>query len=399
MKKRVCFLADSVFTIGGVQRVTAVIAKALATDYDVTIMTFDQPNTTDLSLYDLDDNSLTIRFFSYPKAGRIENALCKAYSALYLKLQLQSAWSSRLYGLSSFPPTLRKALTRELQDGHYDVIIGVHAPLAARLATIRKELPGTRMIGWIHNSFEALYGKKYLYIGSLRRRHYMYQFRRLDRLVLLCRQDVSAYTAYDPQLSPTYIYNPLTLKPGPLSDGTSRRFLAIGRFSYQHKGFDLLIEAFHLFAQHDKVWSLDIVGEGPEEAAYRRLISKYQLEDRVRIHPFTHDIQPYYAQAQVYVLSSRWEGMPLVLVEAMSHGLPVVTSSLPVCKEILGDFAIYFNSGDINSLSQRLEDATNIDWPEKSRQALQIARQFQLDNIRPQWNALINETSLPVKKV
>lgn len=390
MKKRICFLTDSVFTIGGVQRVTAVIAKALADDYDVTILTFDKPGGVDTTLYGLDDSRLTFRFFTYPHAGRVEKALCKAYSALYLKLQLQSQWASRLYGLSSFPPTLRKALVSEVQAGHYDVVIGVHAPLAARLATVSPKLAGVRTIGWVHNSFEALYGKKYLYIGSLRRRHVVFQLRRLDRVVLLCSQDVRAYAAYDPLFKPAYIYNPLTLKPGLPSAGTSRRFLAVGRFSYKHKGFDLLIEAFHLFARHNGEWSLDIVGEGPEEESYRKLIRQYGLEQRVVIHPFTNDIQAYYTQAQVYVLSSRWEGFGLVLVEAMAHGLPVVASDLPVCQEIMGDFAFYFPNGDVSALAQRLEDATHTDWPAKSRQAVTIARKFHIDNILPQWKAIIN---------
>ena len=65
--------------------------------------------------------------------------------------------------------------------------------------------------------------------------------------------------------------------------------------------------------------------------------------------------------------------MPLVLVEAMSHGLPIVTSDLPVCKEILGDFGIYFNNGDIQELAQCLEEATKINWQKKSQQAIDIA--------------------------
>ena len=83
-----------------------------------------------------------------------------------------------------------------------------------------------------------------------------------------------------------------------------------------------MIEAFRLFAQRDSDWKLDIVGEGVEEELYRSLIQKYHLEDRVFIHPFTKNIQDYYSKAQVYVLSSRWEGFGLVLVEAMAHGLP-----------------------------------------------------------------------------
>ena len=67
-----------------------------------------------------------------------------------------------------------------------------------------------------------------------------------------------------------------------------------------------MIEAFNLFSQKNKEWKLDIVGEGTEEKTFRALISKYQLEDRITIHPFTNHIQEYYSEAQVYVLSSRW---------------------------------------------------------------------------------------------
>lgn len=388
--KKICFLVDSIFSIGGVQRVTAVIASALSKEYDVTIVTFDKPEAKDISLYELKDAPLHYRFFSYPQISKAERKICKAFSWLYLKLQPQSQWTSDIYGYSSFPPTLRRALTKELRDGHYDVIVGVHAPLAGRLATMKKDLKGVKAIGWIHNSFEALFGKKYLYLGSFRKRHYIHQFRRLDDVVLLCHHDTEIYTAYDPQLKLTTIYNPLTLKPGALSLGTSRRFLAVGRFSRQHKGFDLLIEAFHLFAQKDGEWQLDIVGEGVEEPMYRKLIKKYQLEERINILPFTNHIQQYYSEAQVYVLSSRWEGMPLVLMEAMSHGLPIISSNLPICQEIMGDFGIYFKNGDFSELAQRMEDATRIDWTVKSEEAKNIARQFDIGNIVAQWKTLID---------
>jgi glycosyltransferase involved in cell wall biosynthesis len=81
--------------------------------------------------------------------------------------------------------------------------------------------------------------------------------------------------------------------------------------------------------------------------------------------------------------------MPLVLVEAMSHGLPIVTSDLPVCKEILGDFGMYFKNGNIEDLAQRLEDATHIDWEAKSKEALEIAKRFDIENIISQWKKLI----------
>ena len=389
MRKRICFLVDSIFSIGGVQRVTAVIAKELAKTYDVTIVTFDKPESQNLSLYELKDTDIHFRFFAYPTVKRYKNIFCKAYSGLYMKLRPSSKWASNLYARSSFPYELRQALTEELRQGNYQVIIGVHAPLAGRLATIKKELPGVKTIGWIHNSFEALFGDTFIYIGAKRKRHYVYQFRELDDVILLCHHDANSYQRYDRRFRPTVIYNPLTLIPDKRSVGNSKTFLSVGRFSRRHKGYDLLIKAFHLFAQKNTEWHLDLVGEGVEEEMYRELIQEFHLEDRVTIHPFTNRIQDYYSQAQIYVLSSRWEGFGLVLVEAMAHGLPVVSSDLPTSLEIMGDFGLYFKNGDIDSLAQQLEGATHIDWPSKSEEAIKIAQQFNIDQIIGQWKMLI----------
>ena len=123
----------------------------------------------------------------------------------------------------------------------------------------------------------------------------------------------------------------------------------------------------------------------------QRMIDKYKLNNRITIHPFTNNIQAYYSRAQVYILSSRWEGWGLVLVEAMSHGLPVVSSDLPVCQEIMGDFGMYFRNGDVEDLSRRMGVATMINWKEKSAEAMDIAKNFSTDSIIKQWKALIEE--------
>ena len=81
--------------------------------------------------------------------------------------------------------------------------------------------------------------------------------------------------------------------------------------------------------------------------------------------------------------------MPLVLVEAMSHGLPIVASDLPVCEEILGDFGMFFKNKNIKDLAQRLEDATHLDWQAKSQEALKIAQRFDISHIIEQWKQLL----------
>ena len=384
--KRICFLTDSIFSFGGVQRVTAVIAKELAKDYDVTILTIDRPEQKDLSFYGLSDAHIHYRFFSFPHVPRWKNYFCKAYSYLYRRHLPQTKFTSDIYAHSSFPWEKRKALIKELKSENYDVIIGVHAPLAVRLATCRHALKGTRLIGWIHNSYEALFGKGSLYIGPELCKHYEFQLAKLDATVVLCHDDSQKY-----HIPTRVIYNPLTLLPDAPSEGMSKKFLAVGRFSRLHKGFDLLIEAFRIFAEQNSEWTLNIVGEGVEEPLYRQLIAEYHLENRITIHPFTNHIQQYYHDAQVYVLSSRWEGFGLVLVEAMAHGLPVISSNLPTSQEIMGDFGLYFINGDVNGMARQMQVATQLDWQETSKQALQIAARFNIDTIINQWKQLIDE--------
>jgi glycosyltransferase involved in cell wall biosynthesis len=378
--KRIGFLVDSIFSYGGVQRVTAVIAKALSSDYHITIITLESPTKKDTSFYNLGGSNINYRFLKYPSVPLWKDFCCKTYSFLYRKILHQTRFTSNLYNHSSFPSQNRNALVNVLKNDNYDVVIGVHAPLAVRLSMCRTQLPNMKLIGWIHNSYEALFGPDSLYIGPELKKHYEWQLQKLDKTIVLCQYDAKQYS-----FTPTVIYNPLTLKPGSISDGKSNVFLAVGRFSPLHKGFDLLIEAFHIFSRNNKDWNLIIVGEGQEKKSYLSLIQKYELTNRIFIHSFTNNIQNYYSQASVYVLSSRWEGMPLVLMEAMSHGLPVVSSDLPVCREVLGDFGLYFKNGDVNLLAKRLNDAVQIDWKLKSNQAIEIAGRYRLETIVDKW--------------
>ena len=385
--KKICFLVDSIFSIGGVQRVTAVIAKALASDYDVTIVTFDKPSDKDCSLYNLKEANINYRFFQFPRSNYLKRKCSKIYSALYRKILPQTNLTSELYSHSSFLSEEREALIKELKSDNYNVIVGVHASLAVRLAACKSQLGNIKLIGWIHNSYQALFSENTPYcIGPELIKYYKYQLKKLDHTIVLCQYDAKKY-----HLPTDVIYNPLTLIPGDVSQGTSKKFLAVGRFSRQHKGFDLLIKAFNIFAKQNEDWTLDIVGEGVEEELYRKLITEYGLANRITIHPFTNHIQSYYSNAQIYVLSSRWEGFGLVLVEAMAHGLPIVSSNLPTSQEIMEDFGMYFENGNVEELAQRLEEATHLDWKKKSKEALDIAKRFNLDAIIEQWKQIIED--------
>ena len=142
---------------------------------------------------------------------------------------------------------------------------------------------------------------------------------------------------------------------------------------------------------------LEIVGEGEEEHMYRQLIAEHHLEQRVKICPFTNDIQRHYAGASVYVLSSRWEGQPLVLVEAMAHGLPIASSDLPVAKELLEGrhCGMFFKCGDVDDMALALQRmSSTVKWADMSENALQASSLFSVENIRQQWIQVLKRYSV-----
>ena len=370
------------------QRVTAVIAEELTKYYDVTIVSFEEPEQEDLSMYGLKDYPVKIVFTHFRKTEKWKSMLYNAYSYLYKNALPKTAITSDLYAHSSFPREMREAVVKILKEGQFDTIIAVNSYLSMRLATIKRDLGGVKAIGWIYNSFNAFLREGSPYLGTELKYHYGRQLQKLDETVLLYLQDSEMYYhAYG--FSPFVIPNPLTIKPGAPAIGKNKRFLAVGRLTPKHKGFDLLIKAFGKFAQSNSDWYLDIVGDGPEKESLNKMIENRNLTKRIKIHPFTENIQMFYSQASIYVSSSRWKDFGLVLVQAMAHGLPVISSDLPSSKEILGDFGMYFKNGNVDDLAQRLEDATHMEWQLKSNEAIMIAQRFNANVIAEQWKTLI----------
>jgi glycosyltransferase involved in cell wall biosynthesis len=194
---------------------------------------------------------------------------------------------------------------------------------------------------------------------------------------------------------PRVIYNPLTILPDGKAQG-NKKFLAIGRFSPLHKGFDILIKAFALFAEHDSEWTLDIVGDGPEKKYFESLIEEYALHDRISIYPFTKDIGTFYKNASVYILSSRWEGQALVILEALSFGLPLITSAIPITEEILDNkgVALFFENENPEDLCRKMVEMANLEEDKltgMSDNALLFVKNFSISEIIPRWEELLHD--------
>lgn len=386
---KILFYCDTVFSFGGVQRVLAEIAKSLSRMHDVTILTIDTGK--DFSMYGYDRSAVKFDFISYPSRKGVENFICKGYSFFYKKWLPHNRYTSAVYAHSFFLPTYKRKLVAKVNAGGYDVVIGVHAYLSLHLAAVRKRIHAKTVLGWMHNSYEAFFEKENPYLPHLKD-FFAYGMAKLDKIVVLSYMDKKKYEERL-GLRPEVIYNPLTVEVKGRADLSSKRFLSIGRFSKGHKGFDLLIKAFAVFAERDSDWTLEIVGEGVEEPLYRSLIKENKLEKRVLLNPFTKNVQYHYMNSSVYVLSSRWEGFGLVLIEAMAHGLPIISSDLPVTRELLEEkeVAVLFEKENICRLTECLNYmATIADLNRMSEKSIAYAEKFKIDAIIKQWEKILN---------
>jgi len=154
---------------------------------------------------------------------------------------------------------------------------------------------------------------------------------RLDAVVTLTEPDAAAYRALlGPGTRVACIPNAVPLPAdiwGRHAD-RGRVVLAAGRLVPQ-KGFDLLIRAWQRVATTYPDWQLRIYGEGAQRQRLQRQIDRSGLSGQVRLMGFSPALADELARASLFVLSSRFEGFPLVLLEAMAAGLPVVAFDCP----------------------------------------------------------------------
>jgi glycosyltransferase involved in cell wall biosynthesis len=140
--------------------------------------------------------------------------------------------------------------------------------------------------------------------------------------------DKDLYTAlYAPPDKVVRIPN-IVRTPGPTGAVRRKEILSMGRYS-DEKGFDLLLEAWSLAACRLPDWSLCIVGEGKLHNQLMRQASKLGIEQSVTFAPFSNDPFTLFSECGIFVLSSRFEGLGLVLIEAMTCGAACISFDCP----------------------------------------------------------------------
>jgi GalNAc-alpha-(1->4)-GalNAc-alpha-(1->3)-diNAcBac-PP-undecaprenol alpha-1,4-N-acetyl-D-galactosaminyltransferase len=176
-----------------------------------------------------------------------------------------------------------------------------------------------------------------------------------------------------------------------------RMLLAMGRLAYE-KGFDLLLHAFAELAPKHHWWSLQIFGQGPLQSALQALADDLGLRERVRFCGFTHQPYDVMRQSDLFVLSSRLEGFPNVLLEAMACGLPVVSFDCPTGPRYIirdGIDGLLASPLDFNALRDKLDHLMG-DEAERKRlaaRAPEVIERFSVERVMGMWENLVWDCS------
>lgn len=250
----------------------------------------------------------------------------------------------------------KQKLTALLQQEKADIVISLYPSESSFIPSIKD---GSKKVLELHycKFFRLQYNRKGIlgWIDKWRTRQDERIVRRFDKFVVLTNED-REYWGKLPNME--VIPNAAMHVSEHYSDVTEKRVIAVGRLDYQ-KGFDRLIEAWQLI-QHSKKfadWNLDIFGQGEWQEMLQQMIEEKGLQKSVRINKPTKQIGNEYIQSSMLVMSSNYEGFPMVMIEAMVCGLPVVSFDFKCGpKDIIrqGENGLLVPNGDIEKLAHAM---------------------------------------------
>lgn len=214
--------------------------------------------------------------------------------------------------------------------------------------------------------------------------------RKYDKFVVLTHED-KTYWGDCPNIE--IIHNAATFLPSEQASLENKRVISVGRLTHQ-KGYDMLLEAWKPVHERHPDWKLAIVGGGEEKEQRKQQIVTLGLESSVELLPPTSQIVQEYLDSSIYVLSSRYEGLPMVLLEAMSCGLPAVAFTCKCGpKDIITDEkdGLLVETGDLAKLADaicRMIENPDLRLRMGSEAAETIREKFNELRIMQQWNDL-----------
>ena len=380
--KIVYLLPGGLFNSGGMERVITVKANYLTEKrgYEVSIVTTEQlgrpvfyPLSDKVHLYHLDIGI-------YKNFGK-ENYLQKVWSRFRKTREYRKALEKVLYEIS--PDITISTLgididfLNKLQDGSFHVG-ELHFPGHFRLL----------MAHQLSNSFIPIF------VGKIRSHLLKMECRKLTRLVVLTEEEEEMNWKHANNVE--IIPNPLSYYPDKISTCTSKKAIAVGRLAYE-KGFDLLIESWRLVHEKHPDWTVSIFGSGNQKETLLALINQYGLESVIEIHDPVRDIYSRFLDHSIMLFSSRClEALPMVLIEALSCGLPSVAfEALCGPKDIItdGEDGYLVPVGNIELFAERI--CRLIESEDLRRRMGSMARQmsfyYQENKVMNHWVQLFDE--------
>lgn len=362
--------------MGGLERVTTVIGKSLSNEHDVLFYSmFSHDN-----FYEIEDY-----FFVGAKKKFLNNKWLKP-------TRYQKAWEYFWKKEITVWRYLKEELTdliHWINSWEIDVVI-ISSPVIISCIEKLKEGTSAKFVAWMHNNYHTYmdnYTRKFT--SSFKK-----GVEKADKVICLTNPDCKEYKNLNP--STCCIYNPLTIKNNQVSSLTQKNIAFTGRLSFDHKGIDYLIEVAKKIPEN---WTITIAGHGSAQELRRlkKAIHLNQISNRLIFKGPLKDEQlfEHYLNSSLFLMTSRWEGMPLVLAEAMSFGLPIIAFTQSGSTEVLSDgkYGKLISSGNIESMVQAINsfvDSPNLlkVYQEKSLERLKV---FNLESITNQWLTLLKE--------
>lgn len=285
----------------------------------------------------------------------------------------------------------RKRLASLLMRERADVTVSLYPSESSFIPEIKD---GSKKVLELHYNrfFRLQYGRKGI-LGLIDRfRSVMDQriARKFDRFVVLTQEDRNYWGGIPCMVSIANAALPMPRK----SDCKAKRVIAVGRLDHQ-KGFDRLIDVWRLVKKSalSDGWKLDIFGQGEWYENLERKVKDNGLSDSVAINAPTKDITAEYAGSSILAMTSRYEGFPMVMIEAMSAGIPVVTFDYKCGpRDIVshGRDGFIVKEGDTEAFAQTLLGlmANDVLRTKMGKNAMEVEDRYSENRIMGQWTDL-----------
>lgn len=276
-----------------------------------------------------------------------------------------------------------KSLKKIAQENSGAVFISTISTVNALITLLGKKV---KKIGCEHFSYDSACRRQKI----LRR----FAYPHLDSVVVLTKADYHKYFFINKDKL-VVIPNSLSFQCLESSSCSEKRIIAVGRLAYQ-KGFDLLIDSAVLMKKSIPDWHIDIFGDGDQKEKLIQKILNLKLSDFISINEPTPNIKDEFLRSSIFIMSSRYEGLPMVLIETQCLGLPGVSFDCPTGpNEIIEDNETGFIVPlyNIVSLAEKTIELA-LDFEKRKRfgvQAKARINRFSSANIAEMWFTLLKK--------